>query len=419
MNRHSDQHGVPTLITIADLKSQTRSDLANMARELGVQGWHGMRKDQLIEELRKVRRRTQQRASRAKASKGKTEEKVTTKRAAAKKSAASPRSSASESRRQQKSAAAASAPRVSRVGRMMQKHRAEMEKRKDLSATVLVKGSNAKGNGSQATPEGKDRVALLVRDSFWLQASWDVQRSSVERARAALAEQWHAAVPVLRLIRVADTSKTNASEQTDRDIPVHGGVNNWYIDIMDPPGRFQVLLGYLVESTDRFFVLCKSNIVEPPEPGASDPIDAHWQDIAEDYERIYSLSGGKGDSESEELKELFEDRLRRRLRVNNGPLGSGADLSLRRDRRFPFKVDAELIVFGSTSPGSSVTLAGEPVRLQPDGTFTVRMELPDRRQVLPVVASSPDGMQQRTTVVAVERNTKVMEPISRDSECED
>ncbi|QDS89860.1 hypothetical protein EC9_40610 [Rosistilla ulvae] len=418
MNRCSDQHGALKLITTADLKSQTRSDLANMARELGVQGWHGMRKDQLIEELRKVRRRTQQKAARDKA-KGKSDTKVASKQTSAKKSATSKTASTSK-RRQQKSAPTPAAPRVTRVGRMIQKHRAELEKRKDLSATMLVKGSNAKSSNGQPATDTKDRVALLVRDSFWLQATWDVQRSSVERARAALAEQWHAAIPVLRLIRVADTSKTNASEQTDRDIPVHGGVNNWYIDILDPPSRYQVLLGYLVESTDRFFALCKSNIVEPPEPGVSDPIDAHWQDIAEDYERIYSLSGGKEDGENSELKELFEDRLRRRIRVSNsGGLTNGADLSLRRERRFPFKVDAELIVFGSTSPGSSVTIAGEPVRLQPDGTFTVRMELPDRRQVLPVVASSPDGMQQRTTVVAVERNTKVMEPISRDSECED
>ncbi|WP_417730540.1 DUF4912 domain-containing protein [Rosistilla oblonga] len=418
MNRCSDQHGALKLITTADLKSQTRQDLANMARELGVQGWHGMRKDQLIEELRKVRRRTQQKAARDKA-KGKSDTKVASKQTSAKKSATSKTASTSK-RRQQKSAPTPAAPRVTRVGRMIQKHRAELEKRKDLSATMLVKGSNAKSSNGHPATDTKDRVALLVRDSFWLQATWDVQRSSVERARAALAEQWHAAIPVLRLIRVADTSKTNASEQTDRDIPVHGGVNNWYIDILDPPGRYQVLLGYLVESTDRFFALCKSNIVEPPEPGVSDPIDAHWQDIAEDYERIYSLSGGKEDGENSELKELFEDRLRRRIRVSSsGGLTNGADLSLRRERRFPFKVDAELIVFGSTSPGSSVTIAGEPVRLQPDGTFTVRMELPDRRQVLPVVASSPDGMQQRTTVVAVERNTKVMEPISRDSECED
>jgi hypothetical protein len=41
--------------------------------------------------------------------------------------------------------------------------------------------------------------------------------------------------------------------------------------------------------------------------------------------------------------------------------------------------------------------------------------MPDKRQVLPVVASTPDGVQQRTSVIAVERNTKVLEPMVRES----
>ena len=45
---------------------------------------------------------------------------------------------------------------------------------------------------------------------------------------------------------------------------------------------------------------------------------------------------------------------------------------------------------------------------------TVRLSMPDRRQVLPVVASTPDGVEQRTIVLAVERNTKVMEPLVRE-----
>ena len=52
--------------------------------------------------------------------------------------------------------------------------------------------------------------------------------------------------------------------------------------------------------------------------------------------------------------------------------------------------------------------------LRPDGSFTVRMSLPDRRQVIPVIASSPDGVEQRTIILAVERNTKVLEPVIRD-----
>jgi hypothetical protein len=58
-----------------------------------------------------------------------------------------------------------------------------------------------------------------------------------------------------------------------------------------------------------------------------------------------------------------------------------------------------------------LTLSGEPVALRPDGTFVMRLPFPDKRQVLPAVACSRDGTRQRTIVVAVERNTKVMEPL--------
>ena len=75
-----------------------------------------------------------------------------------------------------------------------------------------------------------------------------------------------------------------------------------------------------------------------------------------------------------------------------------------------------MIIHGTTNANGSVTIAGEPIRLQRDGTFTLKVDLPDRRQVLPVVASSRDGTQQRTTVLAVERNTKVMEPVSSEIE---
>jgi uncharacterized protein len=85
-------------------------------------------------------------------------------------------------------------------------------------------------------------------------------------------------------------------------------------------------------------------------------------------------------------------------------------------RNFSFEVDAELVVFGVTSPDAHVTLKGEPVPLGTDGSFKISFNLPDRRQVFPVVASSSDGVEQRTIVLAVERNTKVMEPVIREPE---
>ena len=74
-----------------------------------------------------------------------------------------------------------------------------------------------------------------------------------------------------------------------------------------------------------------------------------------------------------------------------------------------------MIIFGRTKPNARVTLAGNPIKLRPDGTFAARLAMPDRRQVLPIVASSADGVEQHTVVIAVERNTKVMEPMVREA----
>ena len=69
----------------------------------------------------------------------------------------------------------------------------------------------------------------------------------------------------------------------------------------------------------------------------------------------------------------------------------------------------------TTEPGARVTVHGEPVKLRPDGTFTMRFSLPNCRQVIPATASSADGLEQRTVVLAVERNTKAMEPLIREA----
>ena len=54
------------MITTADLKAQTRRELADLARNYGVPGWHGLKKDELIEEIKKVQRRLRRKAATAK-----------------------------------------------------------------------------------------------------------------------------------------------------------------------------------------------------------------------------------------------------------------------------------------------------------------------------------------------------------------
>ncbi len=261
----------------------------------------------------------------------------------------------------------------------------------------------------------KDRIIVLARDSYWLHAYWELSRTTLARAQAALSQDWHSAQPILRLMDVTSEDTTAAAERQVRDIPIHGGVNNWYFDVLDPPRSFRIDIGYL-SRRGKFYVLARSNIVSTPKAGVSDALDENWTDVQQRFDRVQNPStlGCPRSNTALELRELFEERLRRPLSsVTMQNLSVGGLPSL--CRSFHFEIDAELIVYGTTEPGALVTLQGEPVPLRPDGTFTVRFRLPDSRQIIPAVASSYDGVEERTIVLAVERNTKELEPMIHDN----
>ena len=58
---------------------------------------------------------------------------------------------------------------------------------------------------------------------------------------------------------------------------------------------------------------------------------------------------------------------------------------------FWFNINAELVVYGATKPDATVTIAGRPIQLRPDGTFSYRFALPDGHYQLPVAATSPEN----------------------------
>lgn len=72
---------------------------------------------------------------------------------------------------------------------------------------------------------------------------------------------------------------------------------------------------------------------------------------------------------------------------------------------FWLNVNAELIVYGATDPGASVSVGDRPVALRPDGTFSCRFALPDGQYELPVVAVSPDRTETRAATLRFSRAT--------------
>lgn len=394
-------------MTAAMLSGKSVKDLGQMAKRQGIHGWHAMRKEALIKALLRQARLKAARREQQHSLNGHTKP-ANHRLAAAASASKNGHKNGVNKNGHSKNGHTQAAPTKKRnpeVLRRLAEVKERLARDKDLAHL-----SSTLTNGAV-----KDRLVVMVRGPYWLHASWEVSRTSITRAQAALGQEWHAARPVLRLYEVTIGTTTNAGERPVRDIEVHGGVQDWYIDLKDPPHSYRLDLAYLTPS-GKLFVLARSNTVTTPKPGASDSIDENWSEVAQDFDKIYAMSGGYESHATGELQELFEERLRRPM---GSPMvtqyGAGIEGLLPHKRGFHFEVDAELLVFGSTEPDAHVTLQGEPVKLRPDGTFTMRFNLPNCRQVIPAVAASRDGFEQRTVVVAIERNTKVMEPLLRDS----
>src|ERR1700751_4115593 len=74
-------------------------------------------------------------------------------------------------------------------------------------------------------------------------------------------------------------------------------------------------------------------------------------------------------------------------------------------REFFMHVNAEVIFYGGSLPGAKGTVAGQPIQLQPDGTFRYHFIFPDRDFEIPIVAVSPDGKETRSATLFFRRET--------------
>jgi hypothetical protein len=83
---------------------------------------------------------------------------------------------------------------------------------------------------------------------------------------------------------------------------------------------------------------------------------------------------------------------------------------------FWLQVNVELIVYGATDPDAQVTVAGRPVELRPDGTFSLRFSLPDGDYELPVAAVSADGGQGRAAHLRFNRQTEYHGEVGQSSQ---
>jgi hypothetical protein len=408
------------------LNKRSKKELADLARRRGVAKWDTLSKDQLVKALSApTSKKPTAKPARPTARPAKTAAKLTTRpkpqattkperrkpsingttRPAAKPVAAKPTPATTAKAPVAPKDAAPAKPSVAPPSKPVTlpppRYESVIPADKDLST------KNPRGTGPV-----KDQIWLMVSDPYWLHACWELSLQAVQRAEAALGQDWHGAKPVLRLFDVTSQDTTSTSEAPIRDIILHAGCSHWYIDVPQPPRSYRVDIGYLSRRGE-FRPLARSNVVTPPKAGASEPLPDNWAADLDDAaaERILAMSTGfEQTSGPPQLRELFDEQFRR---PKDSAFGSGAVLP-EKLKKFTFELNTELIVHGRTDPTAHVTLQNEPVKLRSDGTFTMRYALTDGRQIIPAVATAADGMEERTIVLAVERNTKHLDPMIHD-----
>src|SRR3954447_16707190 len=205
------------------LQACTKKALADMARQQGVVGWHGMRKDELVEALADRGRKSSRKAARP------ATVVAPVQMAAARNTSGAPSGE-------------------------------EQVETSKYDVGVPTRDLSAKVPRDLPTGYGKDRIVVMVRDPYWLHCYWELTRQAVQRAEAALGEEWHTAKPILRVLDVSSHDVTSTSESIVRDIDIHGGCNSGYVDVAHPPKTYRIDVGYLSRS-GRFYVLARSNVV--------------------------------------------------------------------------------------------------------------------------------------------------------------
>jgi hypothetical protein len=369
-------------------QNKTLSELLQLAREWGLSGYSKLKKSELVRMLtRKVTQLSKKPSRKAPAA------------------PPAPRKAAPK--------APASRPRAASAKTAAQK--AATRK----TAAAHHQAAAAGKRLPEAYQDG--RMTLLTRDPFWLYCYWDLTSEQQEKL-------WSQENPSLRLVEEGAGGTAEAREV--KRIPLARGARSWYIQV-DTAGRpYRAELGH--DGPDGQFQPIASSNLSTQAPATVSPdiggefaapgggagmagrapvaTSASPSSVAEERERadrIFVLSAGarRGFAGSGEALSELAERLQRGLASEQ--LHSGAQQQpVPEQADYWLVVDAEVIVYGATVPGSKVFIQGRAVDVDGGGRFWARFALPDGTLSIPITGRSPDERFQRRALIEVRRATE-------------
>jgi hypothetical protein len=307
---------------------------------------------------------------------------------------------------------------------------------------------------------GESRIVLMPRDPQWAYAYWDIPNDHKEELRRQGGQQL-----ALRIYDVTDVNLEYQSPHSVQEYPCDELAREWYLPMPVSDRDYSVDVGYRC-ADGRWLVLARSTSVRVPPVYPSEWIEDQFVTINWDESlsgktflelvppsRRYALAEkqgvlGGGNPIYDQIFDLAQSTEVQRVTgslfgsmhqapiheqalssyvfpsgvglwavpttsgLNVSGLGitaSGAGLygsiPPARPRKFWLVADAELIVYGATEPDATVTIGGQPIKLNADGTFRFQMSFQDGLIDYPIMAVAVDGEQTRSIHMKFERET--------------
>lgn len=271
--------------------------------------------------------------------------------------------------------------------------------------------SRSKANDLSYLPDAQSDISedvftLDMIDPYWLHATWCLRRKTVERARIGMGQYWFTAKPMLRVTVLNDgDSGTGGRFQHLRDVLIHGHVNHWFIAVLNPPATYVVEIGYYCPTQKKFFGLLKSNVVSTPQVRSAlryeKSAEFAWMNVC----GVQPSNVPSWSPNNHNLYKRWAEKTNKTLASDSSTLKvETPDVT---QNELPLRVTTEMVIYGSTTPDSQVTMNAEWVAVQPDGTFMLRIDVPEQgRQMVTIDSVNRKSSQQ--LVMTVERTTQMM-----------
>lgn len=359
-------------MTPDSLNTYTKKKLTTLARSRGVSGVHSLRKEELIAAILTTRASTVREKSPTELARG------------SKPGSARPRPAAD-----------------GQVTRRTTSSRPSTNRTKSAAVTPS-RSSKASRTLKAGTERGPDLMDLKPLDRHWVQIRWQLSAETLLRARTALDWEFHGARPILRLFDITEQDERQSAAVRVLDIELDGDVASWCLQVPDPTRTYAVHLG-LLAAGGRLHVLVRSRPLMMPNPGTVAAL-LQPEDVA------VRSQGGAADADLDDEPRQWTAADLTPMQLKNLAAARASTPPGETTSAFRLTVASELLLHGVTHPEAALTLLGKKATVGSDGRFQLRMKLPPGRHVIPAVAMTPDGAEERTYVLAVEVTARELEP---------